>query len=147
GIPSGGLAFVVGGEELLAHLPRLVHAQRVADHAQDLAGGRLRVIGREPRHRRRGVPRVHAVELGVLLRVLDRDVLARLADHARETTGPDAVGANAVASQLEAGDDRHGRDPGLGRAVVRLAGLALEAGARDRVDDGRAGLAALLGLC
>src|SRR5207245_2055119 len=107
--------------------PRPIHGEVVADEADDLARGRLRGVGREPRHRRRRVAGVHRIELGVVLRVLDRDVGPGLTDHSGEATGADAVGPDAVTRELEAGDDRHRGDARLGRAVVRLAGLALEA--------------------
>ena len=42
-----GVAFLVGGEELLAHLPRLVDAEVVADHAEHLAGDVQRLVGGE----------------------------------------------------------------------------------------------------
>src|SRR5262249_59614998 len=146
GIPAGRLPFAIRREELLAHLPRLVYAQRVADHAQHLTRRRLRLVGGEPRHRRRRVPGVHAVELRVLLGVLDRDVLAGLTDHPGEAAGADAVGPHAVSRELEAGDDRHRGDACLRCAVVRLARLALEPGARNRVDDRRPWPAAFPGL-
>ena len=54
-----GVAVLVGGEELLAHLPRLVDAEVVADHAQHLAGDGHRLVGREPHDAGRRVARVH----------------------------------------------------------------------------------------
>src|SRR5260370_23963605 len=146
GIPLGGVALLVGGEELLTHPPRLVDAERVADHSDHLAAHGLGIIRGRPGDRGGRVAGIHAVERLVVLGVLHLDVGHGLADHPGDAAGPDAVGPYPVARQLEAGDDGHGGDPGVRRAVVDLAGLAREPGARDGVDDGRAGLATLFGL-
>ena len=55
--------------------------------------------------------------------------------HAGEGDGSDGVDGDAVARHLEGGDDREGGDAGLGRAVVGLPGVAVDARHRRRVDD------------
>jgi acyl-CoA synthetase (AMP-forming)/AMP-acid ligase II len=45
------------------------------------------------------------------------------------------VDRDAIAAELPSGDDAETRNAGLGRAVVRLADIAIDAGNRSRVDD------------
>src|SRR5450631_4902412 len=52
GIPLGGVAVLVGGEELLTHPPWLVDAERVPDHPEHLAADRLGIRRCQPHHRR-----------------------------------------------------------------------------------------------
>ena len=61
-----------------------------------------------------------------------------------ERRGGDAVHGDAVAGQLVGGDDRERGDPGLGRAVVGLADVAVDARRRRGVDE--AGVDVLAGL-
>ena len=61
-------------------------------------------------------------------------------------TGRHRVDRDAVAGQLEGGDDGEGRDAGLGRAVVGLAGVAVDARHRRGVDDAAVHLLAGLDL-
>src|SRR5579884_3046692 len=70
-VPARRVPVLVRREELLAHLPRVVEREVVADEPQDLTRHRDRVVGREPRDRGCRVARVHVVELGVGLGLLD----------------------------------------------------------------------------
>ena len=58
----------------------------------------------------------------------------------------DAVGSHVVALQLGGVDDRHRRDAGLGSDVIGLPDVAVQPGARRRVDDRPVDLGARLGL-
>ena len=69
----------------------------------------------------------------------------RLHGEARAGHRGDAVGPHAVAVQLHGVDDGHGGDARLGGRVVRLADVAVQPGARARVDDGPVGDRAGLG--
>ena len=61
-----------------------------------------------------------------------------------ERAGCDRVGGDAVAAELLGGDQRERGDAGLGRAVVGLTGVAVDARHRRRVD--QAGVVGLAGL-
>src|SRR3954465_1970789 len=58
-VPLLRRAVLLGGEDLLAHLPTLVQREVVADEAQPLPRHVQRLVGGEPHHARRGVAGVH----------------------------------------------------------------------------------------
>ena len=77
-----------------------------------------------------------AFERRVLLgrRLLARPLVQR-GGHPRRARGRHRVHRDAVAAELHRPDERHAHDPGLGRAVVRLAEVAAQPGRRRDVDD------------
>ena len=122
----------VGGIGDLAHLgaapPALADgdaAEAGLDHA---AGDVLRLLARQIDDGRRDPLRVP--DRGLL-----RGQLAQALRHARQRRGRDGVDGDAVAAQLARGDDGEGGDAGLGRAVVGLADVAVDARRGAGVDD------------
>src|SRR3954468_7729581 len=128
------LLLALGVLERLLERPWLVAGDRRADGPEHLTGDVERLIRRQPDDRGRRVAGVHGVELFVLLGLLQLHVLDDGARHTGHAARGDGVGPHAVVGQLEAGDDRQGGDARLGRAVVGLAHVALEAGAGDGID-------------
>src|SRR5581483_6226585 len=73
--------------------------------------------------------------LRVSHRLLLLGELAQALGHARERRGRDGIDGDAVAAQLARGDDGEGGYAGLGRPVVGLPDVAVDARGGARVDD------------
>ena len=110
---------------------------------QHLARDAVGQVGREPAGARGRVPRMHR-----LLHLLaDVGAAGEVLGEPGERDRRDGVDPHADALELARHHDRQRRDARLGRRVVRLAGVAVEAGLRRRVDDlGVDRLAGLLAL-
>src|SRR3990172_194156 len=109
-------------EDLAVDVPGVVGAEPDG-HWGDLLGCALgnRLRGRRWAHAPRGTQLAGA--------------LRHLRHHARHGAGGDAVGRDAVAAEVACHHAGEAGDTGLGGAVVRLAGVAAQAGNRGEVHD------------
>ena len=124
--------------------PALGHADVAALHVEDAAGDVRRLGAAQPHHDGRDVGRVEAGRTPRACCSADCRAHAEVLGHAGQRGRRDGVHRDAVALELHGGDDGEGGDAGLGRAVVGLAHVAVDARGRRGVDD--AGVVRLAGL-
>ena len=108
-------------------MPALGHRQRHAGHVEHPAGdvARTRLEASQVT--------IGAIQRGDICSLISSSALAHaeVLGHAGERGRGDGVDGDAVAGQLHGGDDREGGDAGLGRAVVGLADVAVDARRRE----------------
>ena len=120
-------------------VPALAHRDHAAGDVEHPPGDVGGLGAGQPADDRGDVGRRHLL-LGLLVGLTHAQALG----HAGQGGGGDGVDGDAVAAELHGRDDREAGDAGLGRAVVGLAHVAVDARRRRRVDD--AGVVGLAGL-
>ncbi len=124
------LGRVVDRVDARAAVPALGDGQHVARRLEHAAGDALRLGRGEPGDDRRDPARRARSRSSSVSGAPPRPSVMRVS-----ATGADGVDRDAVAGQLERGDVRERGDADLRRAVVRLAGVAVDARHRRGVDD------------